>query len=62
MSEEGFRKDPNDPNTTVKRGWYRYTGSDGKVYTTTYWADENGYTAYGDHLPKPPPVPPAIQE
>ncbi|XP_045501860.1 pupal cuticle protein 36a-like [Colias croceus] len=41
-------------------GSYSYIGDDGKTYTVTYVADENGFQATGDHLPTPPPVPEAI--
>nr|XP_026493083.1 GATA zinc finger domain-containing protein 14-like isoform X2 [Vanessa tameamea] len=62
VAEEGFVKNPNtEQETIVKKGFYSYTGADGKIYSVTYWADETGFHAVGDHLPKPPPIPPAIQ-
>lgn len=33
-------------------GSYSYTGPDGVLYTVKYIADELGFRAYGDHLPK----------
>lgn len=37
-----------------------YTGPDGRVYKTSYIADELGFRAVGDHLPTPPPAPVVI--
>ncbi|XP_026325949.1 probable serine/threonine-protein kinase clkA isoform X2 [Hyposmocoma kahamanoa] len=62
VGEEGYIVNPNTKYASlVKKGWYSYIGADGKKYTTTYWAGDSGYYAYGDHLPTPPPIPPAIQ-
>ncbi|XP_028176267.1 endocuticle structural glycoprotein SgAbd-1-like [Ostrinia furnacalis] len=62
VGEEGYFTNPNtDDESLVKKGWYSYPGPDGKVYTVTYWADHTGFHATGDHLPTPPPIPPAIQ-
>ncbi|XP_026750002.2 adhesive plaque matrix protein-like [Galleria mellonella] len=61
-SEEGYSINPNTENESiVKIGKYSYPGPDGKVYTVTYWADHTGFHATGDHIPTPPPIPPAIQ-
>lgn len=38
-------------NNRVVTGYYSYIGPDGKVYTTQYTADQNGYRATGSHLP-----------
>lgn len=35
----------------VVNGYYSYVGPDGKIYTTHYTADQNGYRATGSHLP-----------
>ncbi|CAH0399469.1 unnamed protein product [Chilo suppressalis] len=62
VGEEGYYTDPKGTDESlVKKGWYSYPGQDGKIYTVTYWADHTGYHATGDHIPTPPPVPPAIQ-
>ncbi|XP_045525884.1 uncharacterized protein LOC123715102 [Pieris brassicae] len=42
------------------QGGYSYTGDDGKSYTITYTADEQGYQPQGEHLPTPPPIPEEI--
>lgn len=62
VSEEGYATNVNtQEESIVKKGFYSFTGADGKVYTVTYWADDTGFHAEGDHLPKPHPIPPAIQ-
>lgn len=49
-------------NGVRAKGSYSYTGDDGKIYTVTYTADENGFQPRGDHLPTAPPIPEAIQK
>lgn len=38
-------------NNRVVTGYYSYIGPDGKLYTTHYTSDQNGYRASGSHLP-----------
>ncbi|XP_055845757.1 uncharacterized protein LOC129911826 [Episyrphus balteatus] len=61
--ETGFLKNAGNPDTEaqVAQGRYSYTAPDGQLITVVYTADENGFQAQGDHLPTPPPIPPAIQ-
>ncbi|CAB3221327.1 unnamed protein product [Arctia plantaginis] len=41
-------------------GKFSYKAPDGTLISLTYIADENGFQPQGDHLPTPPPIPPAI--
>ncbi|XP_055916883.1 endocuticle structural glycoprotein ABD-4-like [Eupeodes corollae] len=61
--ETGFLKNAGNPDTEaqVAQGQYSYTAPDGQLIRVVYTADENGFQAQGDHLPTPPPIPPAIQ-
>ncbi|XP_023945163.1 flexible cuticle protein 12-like [Bicyclus anynana] len=34
------------------RGSFSYYGPNNELFTVTYVADENGFKAFGDHLPK----------
>ncbi|XP_046970552.1 pupal cuticle protein 36-like [Vanessa cardui] len=47
-------------NGVRAQGGYSYTGDDGKTYSVTYTADENGYQPQGEHLPTPHPIPEEI--
>ncbi|XP_018571579.1 endocuticle structural glycoprotein SgAbd-8-like [Anoplophora glabripennis] len=58
VEEQGFSK---DPETQIKQGQYQYTSPDGQIIKLVYTADENGFQPQGEHLPTPPPIPPAIQ-
>ncbi|XP_072940430.1 larval cuticle protein 1-like [Epargyreus clarus] len=45
----------NKPHDVVAvRGSYSYTDKEGKVETVNYFADETGYHAEGDSIPKAP--------
>ncbi|TKX27781.1 cuticular protein RR-1 [Spodoptera litura] len=41
-------------------GKFSYKAPDGSLIALTYIADENGFQPQGEHLPTPPPIPPAI--
>ncbi|VVC98222.1 unnamed protein product [Leptidea sinapis] len=45
----------------VAEGKFSYKSPDGTPISLSYIADENGFQPQGDHLPTPPPIPPAIQ-
>ncbi|XP_077303003.1 endocuticle structural glycoprotein ABD-4-like [Arctopsyche grandis] len=64
--ETGTLKKSSDPQGTdviVAQGSYSYTAPDGTVISVNYVAnDEQGFVPQGDHLPTPPPIPPAIQK
>lgn len=42
----------NENGVWVVRGGYSYIGDDGVEYAVTFIADDQGYRAEGDHLPK----------
>lgn len=58
----------NDDGTTgfdatdilVQNGTYSYIAPDGQLISVSWIADENGYRAFGDHLPTPHPIPELI--
>lgn len=56
--EQGYLK---SAETLAAQGQYQYASPEGQVIRVAYTADENGYQPQGDHLPTPPPIPPAIQ-
>ncbi|CAH0724183.1 unnamed protein product, partial [Brenthis ino] len=49
-------------NGVKAHGGFSYTGDDGKQYSISYTADENGFRPQGDHLPTPHPIPAEILE
>ncbi|CAH4019130.1 unnamed protein product [Pieris brassicae] len=62
ISSEGklLRNDKNEGTGEAVIGSVSYTDDDGKAYSLSYTADENGYRPVGAHLPTPPPIPPEI--
>jgi len=55
--EEG--KESSSGGYSQTGGW-EYVGADGKIYSVTFVADENGFRPVGLHLPTPPPMPAAL--
>lgn len=45
---------------TDAKGFYEYTGDDGKLYRVHYESNHKGFVPKGDHIPTPPPIPEAI--
>ncbi|XP_064071319.1 uncharacterized protein LOC113393582 [Vanessa tameamea] len=61
VSSEGELKTySNDKTGEAVVGSVFYTDNEGNDFSLSYTADENGYRPHGDHLPTPPPIPPAI--
>ncbi|XP_039748903.1 endocuticle structural glycoprotein SgAbd-1-like [Pararge aegeria] len=61
VSSEGELKSFDDDRTgEAVIGSVFYKDDEGNDVSLSYTADENGYRAYGAHLPTPPPIPPAI--
>eukprot|EP00096_Caligus_rogercresseyi_P015704 TRINITY_DN8173_c0_g1_i1.p1 TRINITY_DN8173_c0_g1~~TRINITY_DN8173_c0_g1_i1.p1 ORF type:complete len:239 (+),score=59.61 TRINITY_DN8173_c0_g1_i1:138-854(+) len=52
---------PKGSDSYVQTGGWEYVGDDGRVYSVRFIADENGFRPVGNHLPTPPPLPPALQ-
>ena len=59
VDESGSQKQvgPKPKDIGVSRGSYSYLSPEGVVLTVNWVADENGFQATGNHLPKPPPQP-----
>lgn len=62
--EQGQLKNAGNPQLEAMQaqGGFSYTSPEGIPIKVTYVADENGFRPVGDHLPTPPPIPPAIQK
>ncbi|KAJ8970218.1 hypothetical protein NQ317_007413 [Molorchus minor] len=61
--ESGALKNAGNPEAEAQsaQGQFQYTSPEGQLIHLTYVADENGFQPQGEHLPTPPPIPPAIQ-
>ncbi|KOB78460.1 Cuticle protein 4 [Operophtera brumata] len=46
-------EDSKPHSVVVMRGSYEYPGADGKPVVVQYYADETGFHAEGDSIPKP---------
>ncbi|CAG7828296.1 unnamed protein product [Allacma fusca] len=56
--QEGHTNPPGSDNPgEVIQGSYSYVGPDGKTYSISYIADQNGFQPKGDFLPTPPSDP-----
>ncbi|XP_014234057.2 larval cuticle protein LCP-17-like [Trichogramma pretiosum] len=61
QQEQGSASVPGETGKVVaSQGSYQYTAPDGQVIQVQYTADQNGFQAQGDHLPKAHPIPEAI--
>ncbi|KAI9583797.1 hypothetical protein GQX74_005545 [Glossina fuscipes] len=61
VTQDGYQKHVEaEHDGQAMEGKFSFPADDGKLYTVTYTADENGFRAYGEHLPTPPPTPEAI--
>lgn len=60
--ESGYVQPAQDPNQSALnvQGGYSYTAPDGTPISVKYVAGPQGFVPVGDHLPTPPPLPPAI--
>ena len=61
--ESGQLKNAGNEETEAleAQGQFSYKADDGTPISLTYIANENGFQPQGDHIPTPPPIPPAIQ-
>ncbi|KAL9922421.1 cuticular protein 49Af [Glossina fuscipes fuscipes] len=61
VTQDGYQKHVEaEHDGQAMEGKFSFPADDGKLYTVTYTADENGFRAYGENLPTPPPTPEAI--
>lgn len=57
VAQRGALKSLGTGTALVQEGAYSYVGTDGKLYTLKYIADENGFQPIADFLPTAPPLP-----
>lgn len=60
--ESGYVQPAQDPSQSALNveGGYSYTAPDGTPISVKYVAGPQGFVPVGNHLPTPPPLPPAI--
>lgn len=51
-----LRDDKNRATGTSGKGYYEYTGDDGKLYQVHYTVGEEGFVPMADHIPTTPPA------
>ncbi|CAH1988043.1 unnamed protein product [Acanthoscelides obtectus] len=60
--EQGQIKNAGSENEAAEvQGSFQYQAPDGTPISMNYIANEGGFQPQGEHLPTPPPIPPAIQ-
>ena len=52
--QSAFARDGEQADIIAKKGTYTYVSPEGLLFKTYWTADENGFIAYGDHIPGAP--------
>ncbi|XP_018334191.1 endocuticle structural glycoprotein SgAbd-4-like [Agrilus planipennis] len=58
--EQGYQKPGSPEPIQEAQGSFQYTAPDGTPINLQYISNEGGFQPQGNHLPIPPPTPPAI--
>ncbi|CAH0558106.1 unnamed protein product [Brassicogethes aeneus] len=62
QAQETGQLKPGSPEPILEaQGSFSYVADDGTPISVQYVANELGFQPQGEHLPTPPPIPPAIQ-
>lgn len=56
VKESGHLIEGTEGPVLIKKGSFKFTSPEGETFEVSYVADENGFRATGDHLPKEPTV------